>query len=202
MPTFEYKATTIDGNILTGQRDGQNEESIVLWLQEANYIPIHVQQLSDKSASAKTFSLINSKRLTKDQELEFTEQLSTLVKSKLPLDQALKILEKISTHKNAKSLVANLLERVESGSEFSAALEAQKQFSPFYINMIRASEASGNLDTGLIQLYRYLDSVKKMRDKLKSALLYPLILLIVAGLSIVMILLFVVPKNNRVIRWL
>ena len=194
MPTFEYKATTLDGNILTGQRDGQNEETIVLWLQEANYIPIHIQQVNDKTSVVKSFSLINSKRLTKDQELEFTEQLSTLVKSKLPLDQALKILEKISTHKNVKSLVTNLLERVESGSEFSAALEAQKQFSPFYINMVRASEASGNLDTGLIQLYHYLDNVKNMRDKLKSALLYPLILLIVAGLSIVMILLFVVPK--------
>lgn len=195
MPTFEYKATTPEGKVLTGQRDGQNKESIVIWLQEADYIPIHINEVSAKASSTKnSLRLFNSNQLNKDQILEFTEQLSTLVKSKLPLDHALKILQKISSSEKVKVLVGNLLEKVEAGSEFSAALESQKEFSPFYINMIRASEASGNLDSGLIQLHEYLEGVKQMRDKILSALLYPLILLIVAGLSVVMILLFVVPK--------
>ena len=90
--------------------------------------------------------------------------------------------------------MGNLLESVEAGNEFSSALEAQKEFSPFYINMIRASEASGNLDSGLEQLYLYMDGVKQMRDKILSALLYPMILLGVAGASILLILTFVVPK--------
>ena len=195
MPIFEYKATTADGNILTGQREGQSKESIVVWLQEANYIPIHIQEVSTKTSSVKNpLKLFGGGQLSKDQILEITEQLSTLIKSKLPLDHALKILQRISSHEKVKILVGNLLEKVESGSEFSAALESQKEFSPFYINMVRASEASGNLDSGLIQLYEYLDNAKRMRDKLMSALLYPFILLIVAGASIVMILLFVVPK--------
>jgi len=195
VPTFEYKATTPEGNLLTGQRDGQSEESVVAWLQDANYIPIHIREVDVKASSTgSSLRLFNTSQLSKDQVLEFTEQLSTLIKSKLPLDHALKILQKISSSDKVKSLVKNLLDKVEAGSEFSAALEAQKEFSPFYVNMIRASEASGNLDSGLIQLYEYLDGVKKMRDKILSALLYPLILLIVAGLSIVMILLFVVPK--------
>ena len=195
MPIFEYKATTADGNILTGQREGQSKESIVIWLQEANYIPIHIHEINAKTSSVKnTFKFFGSSQLSKDQILEITEQLSTLVKSKLPLDHALKILQRISSHEKVKLLVGNLLDKVESGSEFSAALESQKEFSPFYINMIRASEASGNLDSGLIQLYEYLDNAKRMRDKLMSALLYPFILLLVAGASIVMILLFVVPK--------
>ena len=195
MPTFEYKATTAEGNILTGQRDGHNEESIVTWLQDANYIPIYIKEISGETALTKnSLSLFTKNQLTNDQLLEFTEQLSTLVKSKLPLDHALKILHKISNSEKVKMLVGDLLEKVEAGSEFSAALESQKEFSPFYINMIRASEASGNLDSGLVQLYEYLEVTKKMRDKILSALLYPLILLIVAGVSVVMILLFVVPK--------
>ena len=137
MPTFEYKATTADGNVLTGQRDGQSKESIVIWLQEADYIPIHIVELDTASKTAKaTIGFFNKNQLSNDQILEFTEQLSTLIKSKLPLDHALKVLQKISNSEKVKSLVGNLLEKVEAGNEFSAALESQKGFSAFYINMI------------------------------------------------------------------
>ena len=195
MPTFEYKATTEDGKLLSGQRESNDKASMILWLQESNYIPISVEEVNANSvAVGKSLGLLKSNQLTNNQVLEVTEQLSTLIRSKLPLDHALKILQQISEHKNVKELIGKLLESVQAGNEFSTALEEQKEFSTFYINMIRASEASGNLDSGLNQLYRYLDSAKQIRDKLKSALLYPLILLIVAGASIVLILLFVVPK--------
>ena len=195
MPTFEYKATTVEGKILTGQREGNDKDAVIVWLQESGYIPIYAEEISEASkAAASSFSFLKSKQLSNNQILEITEQLSTLVRSKLPLDHALKILQQIAEHKKVKLLVGNLLESVEAGNEFSTALEAQKEFSPFYINMIRASEASGNLDSGLEQLYQYMDGVKQMRDKILSALLYPMILLGVAGVSILLILTFVVPK--------
>ena len=194
MPTFEYKATTVDGKVLTGQRESNNKDSVIAWLQDSGYIPIYAEEVNTGGAAAQSLGLLNSKRLSNNQILEITEQLSTLVRSKLPLDHALKILQQIAEHKKVKALIGNLLEGVQAGNEFSAALEAQKEFSPFYINMIRASEASGNLDSGLGQLYQYMDGVKQMRDKIMSALLYPLILLVVAGVSILLILTFVVPK--------
>ena len=195
MPIFEYKATTLDGKVITGERESSNKDSVVIWLQDSDYIPIHIEEVGVNSASmTKSLNLFGTNQLSKNQILEITEQLSTLVRSKLPLDHALKILQKISQQKKVKDLIGDLLEKVQAGNEFSTALEAQKEFSPFYINMIRASEASGNLDSGLGQLYEYMEGVKQMRDKVLSALLYPLILLIVAGASIVLILLFVVPK--------
>ena len=194
MPTFEYKATTVDGKVLTGQRESNNKDSVIAWLQDSGYIPIYAEEISTSGSAAQSLGLFNSKRLSNNQVLEITEQLSTLVRSKLPLDHALKILQQIAEHKKVKALIGNLLEGVQAGNEFSTALEAQKEFSPFYINMIRASEASGNLDSGLGQLYQYMDGVKQMRDKIMSALLYPLILLVVAGVSILLILTFVVPK--------
>ena len=195
MPTFEYKATTVEGKILTGQRESNDKDSVIVWLQESGYIPIYAEEVAvGSNAAAASFGLFGSRQLSSNQLLEITEQLSTLVRSKLPLDHALKILQQIAEHKKVKSLIGNLLESVEAGNEFSTALEAQKEFSPFYINMIRASEASGNLDNGLQQLYQYLDGVKQLRDKILSALLYPMILLAVAGISILMILTFVVPK--------
>ncbi len=195
MPTFEYKATTVEGKILTGQREGNDKDAVIVWLQESGYIPIYAEEISEAGkAAASSFSFLSSRQLSNNQILEITEQLSTLVRSKLPLDHALKILQQIAEHKKVKLLIGNLLESVEAGNEFSTALEAQKEFSPFYINMIRASEASGNLDSGLEQLYQYMDGVKQMRDKILSALLYPMILLGVAGISILLILTFVVPK--------
>lgn len=195
MPNFEYKATTNDGKVISGQREGADKQSVINWLQGADYIPIQVEQVAATGTGLnRSFNLFGSKQLTKAQVLEVTEQLSTLIRSKLPLDHALKILQKISQEEKVKRLIGNLLESVQSGKEFSSALEAQKEFSPFYINMIRASEASGNLDSGLGQLYVYLDGAKQMRDKMLSALLYPLILLLVAGVSILLILTFVVPK--------
>ena len=195
MPNFEYKATTNDGKLISGQREGVDKQAVINWLQGSDYIPIQVEQIAAvNSGLNRSINIFGSKQLTKAQVLEITEQLSTLIRSKLPLDHALKILQKISQDAKVKSLIGNLLESVQSGKDFSSALEAQKEFSPFYINMIRASEASGNLDSGLEQLYIYLDGAKQMRDKMLSALLYPLILLLVAGVSILLILTFVVPK--------
>ena len=89
MPTFEYKATTLDGKVSTGQREGANEESIIDWLRDSEYIPISVEEIAANKLSAnKSFSLLKSNQLTSNQILEVTEQLSTLVKSKLPLDHA------------------------------------------------------------------------------------------------------------------
>ena len=90
---------------------------------------------------------------------------------------------------------ATLLEDVEAGNDLSSALEKQKTvFSPYYINMVRASEASGNLEIGLTRMHEYLESAKTMRDKLISSLIYPMILVAVAIASLVVIMTFVVPK--------
>jgi len=195
VPVFKYKATTNDGKIISGQHEGNDKEAVIRWLQESDYIPIQVDQISRAGTGLNhSFDLFRSSQLSNTQVLEITEQLSTLIRSKLPLDHALKILQKISQQDKVKKLIGNVLESVQSGKDFSSALETQKEFTPFYINMIRASEASGNLDSGLGQLYVYLDGVKQMRDKILSALLYPLILLLVAGVSILLILTFVVPK--------
>ena len=195
MPIFEYKATTKEGELLTGQRESNDKSDVIMWLQDLGYIPIQAQEITaSKRAFQDSFGLLSHNQLSTKEILEFTEQLSTLVRSKLPLDHALRILEQITESEKTKKVILNLHENIQSGSQFSVALEAENQFSPFYINIIRASEASGNIDNGLEQLHHYLDGVKQMKDKVLSALLYPMILLFVAGVSVLLILMFVVPK--------
>ena len=196
MPVFEYKATSVEGEIFEGQREDSDQSAVINWLQASGYIPIYAKEAQSTSKLPwKDLFTASKKSLTPSQLLEFTEQLSTLVKAKLPVDYALRIFKDLSEHENVKQISASLLKDVESGSDLSTALEKQRTtFSPYYINMVRASEASGNLELGLTRMYQHLDSAKTMRDKLVSSLIYPMILIVVAVLSLGVIMTFVVPK--------
>lgn len=196
MPVFEYKATTPEGKVFEGQREETDHSAMINWLQSSGYIPIYAKESKSSSAkSLKKFFTVSKKSINSNQLLAFTEQLATLVKAKLPVDHALRIFRDLSEHENVREMSASLLEDVEAGSDLSSALEKQKAvFSPYYINMVRASEASGNLEIGLTRMHEYLESAKVMRDKLISSLIYPLILVVVAFASILVIMTFVVPK--------
>ena len=196
MPMFEYKATSPDGKIFEGQREENDHSAVINWLQASGYIPIYAKEAKSNSNKLlkNTFS-ISKKSISSSQLLSFTEQLATLVKAKLPVDHALRIFRDLSEHENVRNMSATLLEEVEAGSDLSNALEKQKPvFSPYYVNMVRASEASGNLEIGLSRMHEYLESAKTMRDKLISSLIYPIILMVVAIASLLVIMTFVVPK--------
>lgn len=196
MPIFEYKATSPEGKVFEGQREEIDHPSMINWLQASGYIPIYAKETKSSSGQSlkKAFAL-SKKSINSNQLLAFTEQLATLVKAKLPVDHALRIFRDLSEHENVRNMSASLLEDVEAGSDLSAALEKQKNiFSPYYINMVRASEAGGNLEVGLTRMHEYLESAKVMRDKLISSLIYPIILMVVALASILVIMTFVVPK--------
>lgn len=199
MPTYEYKATTVEGKILTGNREDSSQEAVITWLQESGYIPIYAQESSAASSTARNIrSLLARRKINDKQILAFTEQLATLMRANVPLDQSLTMLRETAETDDEKIMVSQILADVESGMNFSSALQTQGIFSSFYINMIKASEVSGNLDSGLDQLYQYLENTRAVRDKIMSAMLYPLILVVVAGLSLVVILTFVVPKISQV----
>lgn len=193
---YEYKATTPEGKVFEGQREEIDHSAMINWLQSSGYIPIYAKEAkSFSNQSLKKVFSVSKKSINSNQLLAFTEQLATLVKAKLPVDHALRIFRDLSEHENVRKMSASLLEDVEAGSDLSSALEKQKTiFSPYYINMVRASEASGNLEIGLTRMHEYLESAKTMRDKLISSLIYPIILMVVAMASIIVIMTFVVPK--------
>ena len=196
MPIFEYKATTPEGKIFEGKREETDHSAMINWLQASGYIPIYAKETrSSSSQLLKNVFALSKMSINSNQLLVFTEQLATLIKAKLPVDHALRIFRDLSEYENVRIMSASLLEDIEAGSDLSSALEKQKNiFSPYYINMVRASEASGNLEIGLTRMHEYLERAKTMRDKLISSLIYPTILIVVAVASILVIMTFVVPK--------
>ena len=124
-----------------------------------------------------------------------TSELAVLLRAGLPLDRGLKVLIDMSAQPQMTYLLNDLLKSVKGGRALSQAMQPYTSiFGAFYINMVRSGEASGQLSTVLDRLVEYLENAKANRDSVVSALIYPAILLVVAVLSIVVMLGFVVPQ--------
>jgi general secretion pathway protein F len=192
MPRYFYKAVKLDGEEVEGEQEAPDEAALVRRLQADGLIP-----LKTRSAGGLTATLARRRRRSltaKDVEM-VTRQLATLLQAGLPLDRSLTVLSGLSTDEHVVRVLADLQDRVRGGATLSAALEAQDgQFSKLYVNMVRAGEASGALDEVLARLADYLERSAELRGTVTSALVYPSILLVVAGLSVIMLLVFVVPQ--------
>jgi general secretion pathway protein F len=117
----------------------------------------------------------------------------------LPLDRSLTILAEISEAKEMKEVVQGVLKSIREGSSFSEALEKRPRlFSPLYVSMVRAGEAGGVLDVVLEKLTEFQETAKELKDHVFSAMIYPVILLITGGLSLVLLVTFVLPRFSTI----
>jgi general secretion pathway protein F len=192
MPSYYYKAVKLDGEEVEGEQEADDEASLIRRLQGEGLIPIQT-----RSAGGLTAQLARRKRrrLSANDIEVLTRQLATLIEAGLTLDRSLAVLVDLTPEEHVVKVLSDLQERVRGGATFSAALEAQDaQFSKLYVNMVRAGEASGALAEVLTRLADYLERTAELRGTVTSALVYPMILLVVAGLSVIMLLVFVVPQ--------
>jgi len=189
---FTYKAVRQDGEPVEGELDAPEEGDVIRRLQGEGLIPIQVRRaggLSDQLRRART------RRLSGKEIALVTRELATLMEAGLTLDRSLQILIDLTEEERLVRLLENLQDRVRGGSTFSAALEEQEgQFPRLYVNMVRAGEASGALEAVLSRLADYLERNAELKETITSALIYPAILLFVAGMAVILLLVFVVPQ--------
>ncbi len=143
----------------------------------------------------KYLSVLNfKKRVSTKSLVVFTRQLSTLIAAGLPLVKALRTLHDQLEPGVLKDIIKGIAGEVESGTNFSEALSHfPKVFPEFYVNMIKAGELGGMLQGILKRLSEFLDKSQKLRDRIKSALMYPAFVLMVAVLILIMLMIFVIP---------
>jgi general secretion pathway protein F len=198
---YRYKAVNPAGEIEHGEIDAAGgEAAAVAKLQNAGYLPIRVQSAElDTRWSWRALKVPILRREVSPRDIEFfTRELATLLRAGLPLDQSLQTLIDVTDNAAFKRLVLAVDEEVRQGSTLSAALANQRTGMPdLLINMVRAGEASGSLDTGLARLADYLERSRDLRESITSALLYPVILLVVAGLSVTALMVFVLPQFSQ-----
>ncbi len=199
MPQYRYKAVSPSGEMQEGDMDGQAQSAVVERLQGMGLIPIRVEESTVKTAVASNGgSFFSKSRVTQEDVAVFTQEIATLLKAGLPLDRCLEILIGLSANEPVRQLMLQLREDVRGGAALSTAMEArQGVFTRFYLNMIRAGEAGGALDVVLQRLTEFMERSKELRDTVKSALIYPVILVGVSLLSVAILLMWVVPQFSQ-----
>jgi len=160
MPTYEYKAVSPSGETVRGTMEAGSEQSVIAKLQESGNIP-----LSANAAGKGGFSLdslrLKRRGMNAREVGQFTQQLATLLGAGLPLDRSLQVLLELLENDRIKQTVTAIRDQVREGGSLSDSLDAQHgSFSRLYINMVRAGEIGGSLDTTLDRLADYLERSK------------------------------------------
>lgn len=151
-----------------------------------------------KSSSGKKFRLFGGSVKTKDL-MVFTRQLATLVDAGLPLTRGLRVLHRQTTNETMKAALAGMLETVETGNTFSESLgNYPKIFNHLYVNMVKAGEAGGVLETVLNRLAEFMEKAEKIKNKVKGAMTYPIVVLCAAVGIVVFLMLAVIPKFQQI----
>jgi len=194
MPLFEYKAVSPTGETVQGTMEAVSVEMVVARLQEAGNLPLKASEAGQGMFGLGLLSF--GKRGMGTREVgEFTQQLSTLLGAGLPLDRSLQVLRDLSDGERVRRTVGDIRDRVREGGTLSDALEAQHgAFSRLFVNMVRAGEIGGTLDSTLLRLAEYLERSKELKDSVISALIYPVLLILLAAGSLILLLVYVIPQ--------
>jgi general secretion pathway protein F len=193
VPVFTYRATTFEGSIIEGVIDAPDERAAAERLKNSGVIPLKV--LSAEQGKKKPFNVSFRIRRQKDQVLTFTTELSALLGAGLPIDRSLNILGEISADQEMKGVINEILRSIREGGSFSDALQKHpSMFSTIYVNMVRAGEAGGILDAVLDQLNEFLESAKELKESVVSAMIYPSILVLTGGISIIVLMTYILPR--------
>ena len=203
MAFFQYRAADQAGKVVEGVMEAEVEQSVVARLHEMGCVPLKIMLPRDGSAKAREFRvpLFTRRRVSQGQLLQFTQELQTLLAAGLPLDRSLSIMGNLIEGKEFTQVMRTLLEAVRAGKSLAAAMgEHPDIFPKLYVNMIRAGETGGILDSTLRYLVDYLENSLALKEEVKSALVYPIILTVVAGVSLIVLFVFVIPRFASMFR--
>ena len=194
MALFRYKAVSATGETIEGTMDAPNADDVIGKLQEAGHLPLAADP-AQAGEGAGLAALFVKREMNARDQAQFTHQLATLLAAGQPLDRALQFLLEQPENPRARKLIERVREAVRGGTSLSTALEQQHGvFSRLYVNLVRAGEASGALDTTLRRLAEYLERSQSLRASVINALIYPAIILCAVGLALVVLLAYVVPQ--------
>jgi type IV pilus assembly protein PilC len=197
MPNFRYVARNQAGQDVSGVLVAANQGVAVTQLRGENLTVLSVEQ--EKARRLRLFGGPPRPRVKTEDMVVFTRQLATMISSGIPLLEALEILQEQVSDKGFKAVLGNVVERIRGGSDLSAALgEYPKLFPDIYVNMVKAGEASGQLDEILVRLAEYQEATAQLKREIKAAMTYPVIsLVMVLGITI-FLMVGIVPRFKEI----
>src|SRR6187397_431741 len=191
MATFAYSGRTRAGQNVTGERIAESIDAAVAALRREQIL---VTQINPVKEAAKGPAKVKARRVNAKNLAVFTRQFSVMIDAGLPLLACLEILGTQEEDKNFSAVILATRGDVESGMSLADAMKKHpKSFDPLFTNMIAAGEAGGILDTILKRLATYIEKAVKLKAQVQSAMIYPIAVIVIAGVVIGVILWKVIP---------
>jgi len=190
--TFDYSVRDRKGQLVSGRLDAPTEAALVQKLRGMGYAPVSIRE--SNAGMNKELTLPGGNRVTLKDLAVMSRQFATMINSGLSLLRALAILSEQTESKPLAKTLGEVRNAVETGQSLSAALgKHPKVFPPLMVNMTRAGEVGGFLDSVLLQIAANYEAEVKLKAKIKSAMTYPVVVFVIAIIAVVGMLLFIVP---------
>jgi len=222
MPSYVYTALNAQGQEVSDTLEAGNEQEAIAALRQAGYYPTSVLAAGKAAKAAKAsrgktakapaakgaglkkeikidIPFLERKTIKPKALMIFTRQLATLIDSGLPLLRGLNVLGKQEPDPVLRKTIGKLSDAVQGGSTFSDALgQHPKIFNKLFVNMVRAGELGGVMELVLVRLADFQEKAQKLKNKVVSAMFYPVIVLIIAILIMAFLLVYIVPKFEQI----
>jgi general secretion pathway protein F len=197
MPTFYYRAVSSDGAVIDGATDATCREDVLAELRRAGHLPIVANEARGGRRWVSLLAAAPSRRprIKPSAVTLLTSELATLLGTGMPVDTSLRMLARVTENDTLRETVQRLHADVQEGNGLAHAFANQPYvFSSFFVAVVRAGDATGDMPGALRRLARSLESRDELRASVKASLTYPVLLTAVAILSVVFLLLVVVPQ--------
>lgn len=196
---FNYQARTTEGRVQTGEVEATNREAAFNVLKTYNLYVTALEEISSTPFYAKRLSFLN--KTSKKDVVAFSRQISIMFKSNVPIVETFKAIAQQTKKADFRDKISKISEEIEGGNSLSKAFSLYPNlFSSFYLNMIKAGEASGKLSEVFLYLADYLEKQQSSSSKIKSAMIYPAFVFVVFIGVVVLIMTYVIPQLAEVLK--
>jgi len=201
VPNYAYRGRDARGGLVSGRLEGADSGAIADQLLAIGVTPVDIQPVGE-SAGIETpewWRRLSAPRISDVDVMLFSRQMYALLKAGVPILRALAGLQQSALNRSLAEVIADLRTSLDSGRELSAAMRNHpKVFSPFYISVIRIGEATGELDQSFNRMFAYMEFDKEIRDRIKAAVRYPIIVLVVIAVAVAVVNFFVIPAFAKI----
>ena len=190
--TFDYSVRDKVGKLVTGRLEGESQAAVVTKLKAMGFAPLSITE--SKAGGINREMSFGTKKVKLKDIAVMSRQFATMINAGLSLLRSLSILAEQSDNKELRRILNVVATELESGQSLSGAMSKHPVvFPPLFVNMVKAGEVGGFLDTVLLQIAENYEAEVKLRGKIKSAMTYPVVVFVIAILAVVGMLLFIVP---------
>lgn len=199
MPVFAYRGRGARGELVTGTLEAADQGAVADQLLNTGVTPVDIRAAPARGAAESWWAKLSASRVTLLDVMLFSRQMYTLLKSGVPMLRALAGLQESAINPVLRNVVADLRVSLDAGRELSTAMRRHPDvFSAFYVSLVRVGETTGQLDEAFSRLFGYLEFEREVRERIKTALRYPIIVVLVISAAVAIVNFAVIPAFAKI----